>query len=89
MKTKIFTKNKDGKIEITEKEMQKLIDESYKDGYDDGYAEAASVQRPYLAREPYITWWHDTKGPTYREEYNTSPNWIYTPTITTTDYIPE
>lgn len=30
---KIFTKNKDGKIELTEEELKSILDESYWEGY--------------------------------------------------------
>lgn len=30
---KIFTKNKDGKIELTEEELKNILDESYWEGY--------------------------------------------------------
>lgn len=36
MKVKVFTKNQKGKIEFTEKELQKLLDEIYSEGYSDG-----------------------------------------------------
>lgn len=35
MKIKVFTKNKDGKIEFTEDELKKLLDEVYWEGYND------------------------------------------------------
>ena len=38
MKTKFFTKNNKGKVEFTEKELKKLLDEIYNEGYFDGRA---------------------------------------------------
>lgn len=35
MKIKVFTKNKDGKIEFAEDELKKLLDEVYWEGYND------------------------------------------------------
>lgn len=32
MKIRVFTLNKDGKIELTKKELQDLLDEAYRDG---------------------------------------------------------
>ena len=53
MKTKIFTKNEKGKIEFTEKELKKLLDEIYNEGYNDGKS------RSYIYTTPlwqYGTW---------------------------------
>lgn len=36
MKVKVFTKNQKGKIEFTEDELRKLLDEIYNEGYWDG-----------------------------------------------------
>lgn len=36
MKTKFFTLNKNNKVEFTEKELRRLLDEIYNDGYSDG-----------------------------------------------------
>lgn len=35
MKTKVFVKNKNGKIELAEEELKKILDEVYEDGYND------------------------------------------------------
>ena len=53
MKTKIFTKNENGKIEFTENELKKLLDEIYNEGYNDGKS------RSYIYTTPYISkpWW--------------------------------
>lgn len=47
MKTKIFTKNKNNKIEFTEQELKKLLDEIYNDGYWDGTRSTYVYQTPY------------------------------------------
>lgn len=53
MKTKIFTKNKNGKIEFTEAELKILLDEIYNEGYNDGKS------RSYIYTTPTrtIPWW--------------------------------
>lgn len=50
MKTKIFTKNKQGKIEFTERELKALLDEIYNDGYNDG-------SKKYYYTTPYYYHW--------------------------------
>ena len=47
MKIKVFTKNKDGKIEFTEDELKKLLDEVYSEGYND---HTWTWQPPYVWR---------------------------------------
>lgn len=36
MKVKVFYPNENGKIEFTKQELEKLLDEAYKEGYSDG-----------------------------------------------------
>ena len=36
MKVKIFTPNKDGKIEFNQKDLESLLNEIYEEGYNDG-----------------------------------------------------
>ena len=47
---KVFTKNKNGKIELTEKEIKELLDESYWEGY-------RSANKSYTYISPYPSWW--------------------------------
>ena len=56
MKTKVFTKNKNGKIEFTEQELKKLLDEIYDEGYNEG------SQRYYYTTPYYYRWptWYST-----------------------------
>ena len=56
MKTKFFTKNENGKIEFTEKELKTLLDEIYNEGYNDGKS------RNYTYTTPIRTtpWWYGT-----------------------------
>ena len=56
MKTKVFTKNKNGKIEFTEKELKALLDEIYDDGYADG-SKKYYYTTPYYYHTPY---WYTT-----------------------------
>lgn len=59
MKTKVFTKNKDGKIEFTESELKRLLDEIYDDGYNDGKKKCTyTYTTPY--RYPYIPYYYTT-----------------------------
>ena len=43
---KILKANENGKIEFTEDELKKLLEESYDEGYKDGYG-AGKVTYPY------------------------------------------
>lgn len=68
---KVFTKNKQGKIEFTEAELKKLLDEVYWDGYHDG------SKTTYVYTEPYSInnwWWKDPYYYTYckNSPYSTS-----------------
>ena len=66
MKTKVFTLNKNNKIEFTEKELRRLLDEIYNDGYYDGknsnsYYYYTTPYRPYPSY-PYYTWCSTTSN---------------------------
>ena len=47
MKVKVFTKNQNGKIEFTEDELRKLLDEIYNEGYWDGKGNNYIYTTPY------------------------------------------
>ena len=49
MKIRVFTLNKNNKIELTEDELKKLLDESYQDGRND--ARTATISTPSY---PYL-----------------------------------
>lgn len=51
MKVKVFTKNQNGKIEFTEDELRKLLDEIYNEGYADGYTNGSKGN--YIYTTPY------------------------------------
>lgn len=47
---KVFTKNKNNKIELSEKELKELLDEAYWDGY-------RSNTSTYVYSSPLRSWW--------------------------------
>lgn len=51
--------NKDGKIEFTEKEINKLLDEVWKDGFDCGFSRTVTWRPPYeYGRDKgWWEWW--------------------------------
>lgn len=58
MKIKIMYPNSRGKIELTKAELEKLLNESYSEGYCDGinrYQCSTSIQSP-IPSQPYITY---------------------------------
>ena len=69
MKTKVFTLNKNNKIEFTEKELKKLLDEMYNDGYEDGKRNCT-----YVYTTPYRNPWNWSYTTTASNDYtiNTS-----------------
>lgn len=58
---KVFTKNKQGKIEFTESELKKLLDEVYQDGYQNGKG-----QNVYWYSPP---WWYNYHDWTWYSPY--------------------
>lgn len=60
MKTKIFTKNSRGKIEFTEDELGKLLDEIYEDGYNDGRSTTYIYSYPYYGKKWWDPWYYGT-----------------------------
>lgn len=50
MRVKIFTLNENNKIEFTQEELEKLLDETYNDGYADG-----KKSNYFYYRYPYCT----------------------------------
>lgn len=53
MMIKVFESNKDGKIEFSKTDLEKLLNEIYKDGYNTGYAEGSS--KSFTWTSPYLT----------------------------------
>lgn len=62
MMVKVFYPNKNGKIEFTKQEIEKLLDEVYNQGYRDGQ------NHPYWWTSPTIT---TTPYYNYNNDYNT------------------
>lgn len=58
MKIRVFTLNKNNKIELTEDELKKLLDESYQDGRND--ARTATISTP-----SYPYWYDNVTTTTY------------------------
>lgn len=59
MITKTFIKNKDGKIEFTERELKKLLDEVYENGYQEGKGKSTFVYTTpnwWTWNKPYYTY---------------------------------
>ena len=54
MKVKVFTKNKNGKIEFTEKELKELLDDVYWEGYHDN-------SHYYWSSPSYPNWYDQDK----------------------------
>lgn len=61
MKSKVFKKNKYGKIEFTESELKKVLDEIYDEGYMDGSSSNYYYTTPYRYKPyPYYYTWCST-----------------------------
>lgn len=67
---KIFVANEKGKIELTEKELQKLLEEAHNEGYMEGHNEGISKNVPPIIYPPITT-------PTYPITYE--PTWVWRP----------
>ena len=59
---KVFTLNKNQKIELTEKELKELLDTAYWEGRND-------ANKTYIYTTPYHNWW---EGPYYTTTASTS-----------------
>lgn len=63
---KIFTLNSNGKIEITEEELRKLLDDSYWEGYyDSGKSWVYTSPNINPITNPSITWTSDKTNVTF------------------------
>lgn len=65
MKSKVFKKNKYGKIEFTESELKKVLDEIYDEGYMDGSSSNYYYTTPYRYKPYpyYYTWCSNATDP--------------------------
>lgn len=79
MKTKIFTKNENGKIEFTENELKKLLDEIYNEGYNDGKSRSYIYTTPYTSKP----WWQYGTWCTADSTSSTIPTTATTTTAST------
>lgn len=78
---KVFTQNKDGKIEFTKKELKELLDEAYWDGYN------TANRRPYWTYTtptwtPYY-WTASSSGNSYTISSSSTSGTIPSDSITT------
>ena len=48
-KIKVFHLNKEGKIEFTKEELEKLLNETYGDGYNEGKSHTFTWTQPYYS----------------------------------------
>lgn len=60
MKVRVFYPNKDGKITFTKAELEKLLDEVYKEGRADGYSQGYHDGKPVTITYPYTPIWYST-----------------------------
>lgn len=61
MKSKVFKKNKYGKIEFTESELKEVLDEIYNEGFNDGNNSYYYYNTPYRYKPyPYYYTWCST-----------------------------
>ena len=58
MKTRYFFLNKDGKVEFTKKELDKLLEDVYDEGYTAGKAYGSITYYPSYV--PYVPVWYNT-----------------------------
>lgn len=59
MKPIIVTKNTDGKLDLTEEQLEKLIDCAYHNGYEDGLKAQTAIKLPVNVNEPWYPWTMD------------------------------
>ena len=66
MRIKIFTPNEFGRIELTKEELEKLLNESYQQGWND--------KPSYYYNQPYYTLCSDTTNASYATSATTIDN---------------
>lgn len=54
-KIKVFTLNKEGKIELTKEQLEQLLNETYSEGYTDGQGSHFTWTSPYLTNDLTIS----------------------------------
>lgn len=77
MKVKVFQSNHNGKIEFTRAELEKLLNEVYTDGYNEGKSSHWTWTSPYISSTDGITLINanDTKTITTSATDKTAPNY--------------
>lgn len=73
MKVQVFYPNKDGKIEFTKKELEKLLQEVYDDGHADGYTQGKNER---------YTWYPSITTPYYSTTVSSNKTVDTTPELT-------
>lgn len=58
MKVRVFYPNKDGKIEFTKQQLEKLLDEIYEEGRAKGWNDGYDAHRPVTITYPYTPYWY-------------------------------
>ena len=62
----VIEKNKDGKIELTKEELQKMLDDAYTQGYTDGKGRYETITYP-----SYPVWYATTNTNAISKDYVT------------------
>lgn len=75
MLIKVFTKNKNDKIELSEKELKELLDEAYWDGYKANNHTTWTWQTPSINWSPYYTTSTSTGNLTIGNNPEENPCW--------------
>ncbi len=56
---KVFTFNKNGKLEFTKEELEKILNEAWNDGYNTGIRNSYTYTSPAMINNP--NWWGGIK----------------------------
>lgn len=78
MKVRVFYPNKDGKIEFTKQQLEKLLDEVYEEGRAKGWNEGYDARRPITITYPYTPYWYND----YTTTTTSTPNLTWTAATT-------
>lgn len=69
---KIFTLNKNGKIELTKKELEQILNESYWEGYRNSYSNSVWTYHSPSVTNPYVTCTSATNSVTVKSNSTTT-----------------
>ena len=84
-KIKLVKVDKEGKIlNLTEKELQEMLDEAYDEGYADACEDGTKIDKEYIPVPYYpYDWWKPYVSPTYPTiTWTTSDPGHFTPSVT-------